>query len=425
MVVDKKYLLAIVLSWPFFIEVTRRFVLASDWVIVGGEVFICPLFIWSVAKGGVIRRKSLPIFVAGWSFFLIATASTLYATGPKLGPYLVGVHSLLVPVLYYTTVSRLSEGVSRPATIAGCTMTFWTGLAVVIAVVQLLGGAPDSLNQLPNHMGAATGVFSGTQSELLAFRPSSYFLSPGKFGKVIFTVVVFKLTLLGVRSENELSGWLFISLLIDCTALALTGQRIAWILAVIALVLVTVPRREGGRGRVLAGLLMMVGVVYMGSRVFGGVEDVILDLKESFVSGIASGPERFSSQVIWPASRLFDEAGLLGNGFGMYIPGSQQFGGVAVRSEVNVGNPEGSWYRILVETGVIGLTTFIILIAALANRLIAEFRSQVGERKTGALFLLLWVGLAAGWGLFHNFFSASMATAIAFGLGATSSPRWR
>lgn len=406
-------LLAILISLPLLNEIVRKYVWYSDLVFVVVAVVVSCGVIWTFGKGMTLHRRMATIYLLGILYLAVGGVATLSRPEATIGAYFVGFHALVVPFLYFVASHYLANRTPDPVWLAVKVVTFWSAVILAVALAQLVLGAGHKINRLPGDLGFGVYTYAGGESAPGVFRPASIFLHTGKLGQIALTVVVFKLAVLVQRSK--LPRWFLASVLIDIAVLVVSGQRAAWMLfLLVTLVAVsTQPIRKKARIASLAAIV--VGSILMVSEAGGARVISAVGGRVAFTLGTAA--DRLYSTLFIPWEAVMDVAGFLGGGFGMFTVGSGAFGGQPLYLAVTEGQPEGTWHRVLGETGFPGLALFIAIFVGFTVLIYRSYRSTSTQQRPAALCLLWWLGAMAAWGTIHDVLGNSTAVGLAFVLG--------
>jgi hypothetical protein len=322
--------------------------------------------------------------------------------------------------------------------------TFWVFVMAVVAFLEVWLGLNHPINHLPHESmvasvelrqgvgdytvenGSGDTSYSGMEG---IFRPTSIFLSNGKFGQALFALVLFRWIYLFKRSRKL--NWITLStLLVDLLALGISGQRAAFVLL-----------------SIFAGVTMLVGVMKgnrrairmtIGAAAFGALGlSTLLVLKPGladlvtgrYVSGFTDISERLVDNLITPSATIVHLFGLIGMGPGFFSLGAQNFGGVMMWQVLATnGNAESAWMRIVAELGIVGLALYLCYYGGLVRQAGIRALSKRTIAPESCLFAFVWLIGMALWGITHDTFANAFGMAIGFGLcGAAFTPKklWR
>lgn len=410
--------LALLLSLPFVVELARKYVWYSDLVFVIQAGILASWTLLVAGKVTSLHRRLDVVYVFGLAYLAVAGAVTFFQPGASIGGFMVGLHALVLPLLYFIVSYRLSNQIDDPVMVAVKTVSSWSAAVLGIATVQLVLGPEHPINRLPGDLGLGVYAFSGAASGHDVFRPASIFLHTGKLGHVAFGLAIFKLAVLVERAS--VPRWLLPSALVEVVLVAVTGQRAAWILLLSLILVAGLTRSLRSRVR-LAGLgVLLAGLPVVLTRAGGG--GFVNALGGRFEFTIATLGRRLSSTLVRPWGPVLDDVGLFGAGFGMFTSGSDAFGGRPLYVAVTEGLPEGTWHRVLGETGITGVALFAGMLVAFAWVVYRSRRECDSDRAAGATFLLWWIAAMAVWGFIHDVFADSTAVALALAIGAAGLP---
>lgn len=412
-------LLALLVSLPFLNDVIRKYVWYSDLVFVAVAAAVTSGAIWSLGRVIGLHRRMAVLYVLGLLYLAAGVVATLFHPEATIGAYLVGLYALVVPFFYFVTAHYLGNRTRDPVWRAAKVVTFWSTVILAVAVAQLILGPRHEINRLAGELGFGVYAYSGGESVPGVFRPASIFLHTGKLGQVALTLALFKLAILVERST--MPRWFLPSVLIDIAVLVASGQRMAWILFLLVIVgiLTTQPIRR--KVRVASLAVLVLGSVAIGWQAGGG--EFFSAVGGRVAHALDTAGDRLYLNVLRPWGPVLETVGFLGSGFGMFTTGSSAFGGRRLYLAVTDGIPEGTWYRVLGETGLPGVTLFLFMFVAFVVVGYVSYRNADLRRAPAALFLLWWLGAMALWGIFHDVFANSTAVALAFALGGLGTSR--
>lgn len=350
-----------VICLPLLAEVVRKYILASNFVLL-----VADLLALSVAGALVARVATRPV--------LILTAATLGLVCWKLISVvlghqnvtlgLIGIRNFIVPCAFLIAGVVLCRtlGMDRTAALIHKTFTVWLTVMSAVMVAQLLVGRDHWLNAVPEGLGDETaGIGDYTVGDIgldFLFRPTSIFLHTGKSGSVAFVLTTYRLF---YAVGTGMSFWrLSRNVLLDLTVLLLSGQRAAMLGYAIALLISFLMRAQQSMALRLVWLSVygVVAAVVM-TGVGSALERDDLNLAKlifaRFVSGLADVPLRVADNIVAPAGYVWELYALVPAGAGAFSLGAKAFGGQLLYEVVPIGTAENSWLRLLGEEGVIGL----------------------------------------------------------------------
>jgi O-antigen ligase len=246
-----------------------------------------------------------------------------------------------------------------------------------------------------------------------ALRSYGTFPNANAMGMYLFLSVAlaFGVAIHATTRKGRVGSWILVLLLLF--SLYLTGARAAWLATAITLLVMAAVER---RGKILAlgfVILGMVGVFYFTNPLFRFATDAALRLQ----TGLTHRP------ILWEAAdRARSRVPLWGYGVeaaGLEIAREARYPSDVHRSIVapmmNVGSPHNFYRELELETGLIGLTLFALVVMAILAAAKRGFRSKDPWRRAYALALFGAVlGLLAHAYFERSAFLGAMSSAIFF-----------
>lgn len=338
-----------------------------------GVVVLHLLLVPRPAAGRHVRR--LPATVA---VTVAVTAAALYAVtvlgaalaGPFLTTHLGVTVTTLLGITYAGCVVLVVRSVRDVRFLLGC------------LVIGSLGATAPALLQ-------AGGVESQLAGAVVTGRATGAFGDPNELG--MFSALCVIATAAFVATAR--GRWRWVAVLAGVVALAsllLSFSRLSWIAATVGLLALLVHRsyRRLLLRRVAPAVVVGLAVAFaLGARF---PITPLLDRVRSVGGAVNPDDER---PLIWQeALRLFFERPVLGWGPGAFesltnSPPSPLWAGVAT-----VNHPHNGLLTVLVEQGVLGALTVLVLVGAIVWGLVGRYRDAPDRRGTTAL--LAW-GLGA------------------------------
>jgi hypothetical protein len=317
--------------------------------------------------------------------------------------------------------------------------TFWVIIMAVVGFAEIWLGLSHPINKLPQEAGigsielrkgigdytVANGSGDSSYSGIAGlFRPTSIFLSNGKFGQALFVLVLYRWIYL-FRSRERMAVGTMITLVFDLLALLISGQRSALVLLSICAasgVLYGVAKRQRRAVYILSGVIV-AGLVGLSAMLVinPGVAELVAD---RYISGFTDISERISDNLIAPSATIVGLYGLLGNGPGFFSLGAQKFGGAMMWQVLTLnGNAEGVWMRVVAEIGVVGLILYVLYHGGLVIQALKRSVTEAGVEASPCIFAFVWLLGVAAWGITHDTFANAFGMSIGFGLcGAAFHP---
>jgi O-antigen ligase len=246
-----------------------------------------------------------------------------------------------------------------------------------------------------------------------ALRSYGTFPNANAMGTYLFLTVAlaFGVAIHATTRRGRIGNWILVLLLIF--SLYLTGARAAWLATAIALLVMAAVAR---RGKILTlgfAILGIVGVFYLTNPLFRFATDAALRLQ----TGLTHRP------ILWEAAdRALSRVPLWGFGVeaaGMEMAREARYPSDVHRSIVapmmNVGSPHNFYRELELETGLIGMTLFVLVVMAILAAAKRGFRSRDPWRRSYALALLgVMLGLLAHAYFERSVFLGAMSSSVFF-----------
>lgn len=406
-------LLLFVLNLPLLGELIRRYLLFSDMVfIVVDSVAIITLFIIFLRGTKFIDLPNF-FWILFYLFLMWGMVSTLFT---HFDPVLAGIgaRSYLMPFIFMGVSAAYFSTNINAKNILYNTATIWVLIILVVAVMQLILGKQHPINIMPgsHDLESAIGDYTVSGKDLglsYMFRPTSIFMHTGKFGQVLFTLVLYRWTTIIKRNEfNFITCFLMV---LDLIAVIVSGQRSAFVFLLISsmLILFSVNKINIQLTK-KSSVLFSAVIIIISTIVFVVPSDLGMLIFERLGSGFTLIPDRLDTNLFSGIGNLFSTYPVIGEGLGFFTLGSARFGG-AVLYDFIPNASENAWFRIIAEVGVVGLFLFILLFSCIA--LYAYRTIKLHTENTG-LFTFYWLLSIGCWSFTHDIFSNVLLTVIGF-----------
>lgn len=411
------------LNIPLLQEAVRKYLIHSDLVFLGGDTLVVTTAIVLGFQGRLNLRNLPPVFILLSVLFIGATTFNHAASGNHIGVYGVGLRATFLPLVYMLISARYLSAVSNGYERIFHCVIGWIVIIGIVAVVQIILGKDHPINAVWGTSALGVGDFATVDKGVLIpgmFRPTSIFTHTGKFGQVIFTLVLFKWCYL-LFSDVRRSVLPYALMLFDLTVILVSGQRAALLFLALSIGLaVLYPRQHGMRFRkvLVLGLLIAVGL----SGAWVAKPDMSTAVYDRFASVITAIPIRLEGNLLLPIQTILDDYLVSGKGLGYFTFGSRSFGGILVYEGIKMdGLGESSLIRFCGEVGLLVALTMIMAYLSVVARAWYFCRAQKGTPTgSGALFFCLWMGCLLLWSNTADVFANSIVMTLGFGLsGAT------
>ena len=412
------YLLVLVANTPLLAEVVRKYVIHSDLVFIAGDIFVVGILI--IGALWVYGRTRLPPLygVTAYIFVLYSLLGFFLSGGPLIA-FGIGLRAIFLPLIYGVLVGALLARSKDSLKVLYVIMTAWVVIAGTFAVIQVALGADNPINSSWGQQGSGIGDYSGVEGDANAglnlFRPTSFFMHTGKFGQVIFALIIFRWACLAHRLV-PLGPLAILTVAADLVAIAVSGQRATFLFAALASIgLMRIGKHGLLMGLIVgAGILGITGVLAIGSS----GADVQKLVRERFLSVTDDIPRRLEANLIRPTTVILDRYLIAGDGLGTYTLGSEAYTGVRKNERFRaIGLGESSWTRLAAELGVPGVLLFALLVAILLR-----FAWRAGKPEQDMVvrvcgtFFLFWYGSLVLWANTADVFANSVAMTLGFAL---------
>lgn len=426
------YWLLFLINYPLLSEVIRRFIYYSDLFFVLGDFLILGTLLFCYR--GAVRAVSL-----GMTFYLVAVfllawglASALNHGNPMIT--LVGARAIFVPFFYIFVSGYFFRRYEDSLKLLVRSVAFWCVVISAVALAQVYLGRENPINALPDAI-QATGIGDFTvESEGLGldymFRPTSIFLHTGKFGQIIFVLVLFKWVTLLLYPPAR-SRFLVATIPMDLIGIIVSGQRGTYLFLTLSMLFVYLfyglrsPAKVAKSLMLGASLLGLVGSIWF-AYVPEGLRELLL---ARYLSSFKDVFLRINENLVLPLFDIVHRYGVIGEGMGYFTLGAARFGGAVLYETVTTaGVAENSWLRLIAEMGLLAAALFAVMLLLLVVRAIriSSYRRVAAscQVRAVAVFFICWLVSISMWAITHDVFSNSTMMSIGFMLGGPAFLRW-
>jgi hypothetical protein len=423
---------------PIWADAVRRFFWYSDVMFLAVGAIVVSTAIWvMVSQRRVFSlRRSTGLAVGLLSLWAIIA---FVATHNHIKIFAVWILATYLPLAMLVVSSYLFTRDPEAPKYLYYACTAWVIMMTVVGATQIALGIGHPINRLPQESdsvsmevrhgigdytvanGAGDSSYVGISG---IFRPTSIFLSNGKFGQALFILVLFRWAFL-YRGAKRITLGLVSTLLIDVLGLMISGQRAALVFLSIFAVVIVLRGTCRGERRAVYMFAGFGGLTLLAMSVLLIVNPEIAELVTSrYVSGFTDISERLTDNLWTPSSTIFGLYGLMGEGPGFFSLGAQKFGGAMMWQVLTTnGNAEGVWMRIMAELGVSGLALYLWYHGGLIYQALRQSYLGPAALRSSCVFALAWLISVALWGITHDTFANAFGMALGFGLcGAAFSP---
>jgi hypothetical protein len=415
--------LLFLLNMPLLQEATRKYLIHSDLVFLGGDVLVLTAVVVIGLQGRLNLRNVPRTFLLLSVLFVAATAANHAATDNSIGMYGVGIRAMFLPVVYMLLSARYVSAVRSGYERIFFCVTLWILIIGAMAMLQVILGKSHPINAVWGTSALGVGDFATIEKGVLIpgmFRPTSIFTHTGKFGQVIFTLVLFKWCYL-LFSNVKRSFLPYGLMLFDLAAILVSGQRAALMFLVLSIGTAVFYSRQHG-ARILK---VLVPGLFLSGGLFGvwmTNPDMATAVYDRFASVVAAIPIRLEGNLWLPIQTILNDYLVDGKGLGYFTFGSRIFGGKLVYETINLeGLGESSLIRLCGEVGLIVAMTMVLAYLTILARAWSVCQAQKGTPvASGALFFCVWMVCLILWSNTADVFANSIVTTLGFGLGGAT-----
>ncbi len=416
----KFWWLLFILNLPLLQEVTRKYLVHSDLVFFGADLLVLSTAV-AIGLQGKLNLKAVPfLFWMLSALFVVLTALTHVLNGNHIGLYGIGLRATFLPLVYLLISARyVSAGETNSERLLLC-VTCWILIIGTVALLQVILGKNHPINSVWGTTALGVGDFATKEKAVLIpgmFRPASIFTHTGKFGQVIFTLVLFRWCHL-LFSQVKRSTLSYALMLFDLVVIFVSGQRAALVFLVLAMLIVALVymRQHGAKVR---NLLLPVAIIPAGLLgAWIARPTLATAVYERFASVINAVPIRLEGNLWLPIKTMLDSYLFTGEGLGYFTFGSRIFGGVQVFDAIKMqGLGESSLIRLSGEVGLLTASMLVLAYLALAIRGVRVCMASKGIGvASGALYFGIWLICLMIWSNTADVFANSIVTTLGFAL---------
>ena len=417
----KFWWLLFILNLPLLQEVTRKYLVHSDLVFFGADLLVLGTAVM-IGLQGKLNLEAVPfLFWMLSALFVVLTALTHVLNGNHIGLYGIGLHATFLPLVYLLISARyVSAGETNSERLLLC-VTSWILIIGTVALLQIVLGKNHPINSVWGTSAMGIGDFATREKAVLIpgmFRPASIFTHTGKFGQVIFTLVLFRWCHL-LFSQGKRSTLSYALMLFDLVVIFVSGQRAALMFLVLAMLIVALVymRQHGAKVR---NLLLPVAIIPAGLLgAWIARPTLATAVYERFASVINAVPTRLEGNLWLPIKTMLDSYLFTGEGLGYFTFGSRIFGGVQVFDAIKMqGLGESSLIRLSGEVGLTTATMIVVACLAIVTRGFRVCGMYVGSSiGSGAVYFSVWMLCLMLWSNTADVFANSIVTTIGSALG--------
>jgi hypothetical protein len=412
--------LLFLLNLPLLQEVTRKYLIYSDFVFLGADV-LSILTAIALALQGKLNLKALPpVFCLLAPLFIVWTSFNHGISGNHIGIYGIGLRATFLPLIYMLISAQYLSAVSNGYERILVCVNVWILIIGTMALLQLFLGENHPINMVWGTMGLGIGDYTTQDKGILLpglFRPTSIFTHTGKFGQVIFTLVLFKWCYLAF-SQIKRSPFSYLLIVFDLIVIFASGQRagLTFLISAVAIIAaLCIQQNVANIGKLIVGASIILGAVLLAAMVQPKLAMAVYD---RFASTITSIPIRLEGNFWLPMKTMLDSYLFMGEGLGSFTFGSHLFGGTLVYRAIKMeGLGESSLIRFCGEVGVMATVILVIAYLALVGKGLKVSRDHKGTPLVaGALFYCIWIVSLMLWSNTADVFANSVVATLGYAL---------
>jgi len=416
----KSWWLLFILNLPLLQEVTRKYLVHSDLVFFGADLLVLGTALM-IGLQRKLNLKAVPLLFWMLSgLFIVLTALTHVVNGNHIGLYGIGLRATFLPLIYLLISARyVSAGETNSERLLLC-VTCWILIIGTMALLQVALGKSHPINSVWGTTALGVGDFATKEKAVLIpgmFRPASIFTHTGKFGQVIFTLVLFRWCYL-LFSQVKRSTLSYSLMLFDLVVIFVSGQRAALMFLVLAMIIVALVymRQHGAKVRNLLIPVAIIPAGLLGAWI--AKPALVTAVYERFASVINAVPTRLEGNLWLPIKTMLDSYLFTGEGLGYFTFGSRIFGGVQVFDAIKMqGLGESSLIRLSGEVGLVTASMLVLAYLALAIRgMCVSIAGKGIGVASGALYFSIWLICLMIWSNTADVFANSIVTSLGFAL---------
>lgn len=415
--------LLFLINLPLIVEVFRKYIWQSD---IPLFLMVVIVFFYGLI---ILARDSNVTSNIKAGFFLSAAALIIIAfinqflSSNSIMVFAIGIGTMFVPFFYAVCSANYYQKYANASiSILKCANA-WIILSLLVAALQLYFGKNSEFTQYG--LGSSgIGDYTAEGADYIEglFRPTSIFTHTGKFGQVVFCLILFKWVYFAV-SRTKLSVPWKLSIVADFALILISGQRSAFLFLFISMFVLmfytnlpmlrksVVSARRYKRSFML--LLTVVFILTIGANfVSSNVYDMVVSRMISVFYDI---PERVAGNLVYPFWNAINQFVFVGMGLGAITLGASKYGGVALY-DINLG--ENSWVRIAAELGFLGFTIYVLMVSQwLYMAFRVSRRDTTSPNSASKIFFVLWYFSMFLWANTHDVFSNIIGMSLGFALG--------
>lgn len=416
----KSWWLLFLLNVPLLEEVIRKYLIYSDLVFLGADILVLATAATLGFQGKLNLKNLPPTFLVLGAMFIALTSINHAISGNHIGIYGIGIRATFLPLVYMLIAARYVSSVGGAYDRIFFCVNVWILVIGIMALLQVVLGKDHPINEVWGTTALGVGDFATREKGLLIpgmFRPTSVFTHTGKFGQVIYTLVLFKWSHI-LLSQGKRSYLPYVLLPFDLAVIFTSGQRAALMFLVIGMFMLAVMYiRQNGVS--LKKLLVPPVIILIGLAGAWIARPVMAEaIYDRFASVISAIPVRLEGNLWLPIRTMLEDYLFSGEGLGSFTFGSRLFGGTPVFETIKMqGLGESSLIRFCGEVGVVATIVIAIAYLSLVTRGFKVFEASKGSSIASAsLFFSIWIICLIVWSNTADVFGNSVVMSLGYAL---------
>lgn len=416
----KSWWLLFLLNVPLLEEVIRKYLIYSDLVFLGADILVLATAVALGVRGKLNLKNLPPTFLVLGALFIALTSINHAISGNHIGIYGIGIRATFLPLVYMLVAARYVSSVEGAYDRIFFCVNVWILVIGIMALAQVILGKNHPINEVWGSTALGVGDFATREKGLLLpglFRPTSVFTHTGKFGQVIYTLVLFKWSYI-LLSQGKRAYLSYVLLPFDLAIIFVSGQRAALMFLVIGMLMFAVMYiRQNGvslKKLLVPPVIILIGLAgaWVISPVMAGA---IYDRFESVLSAV---PVRLEGNFWLPIKTMLEDYLFSGEGLGSFTFGSRLFGGTIVFETIKMqGLGESSLIRLCGEVGVVATIVIVIAYLSLVTKGLKVSETLKGSPIASAsLFFSIWVICLLFWSNTADVFGNSVVMSLGYAL---------
>lgn len=399
----QRILFLLILNGPLLAEVIRKYLIRDDLVFLSVDVLAIASLLGVVGLGKISLSRIPATFYFLSLAFISWTLILHIFSGIPIGIYGIGFRANYMPLVYMLVSAYFVKNTPDGIRLLYRSAFVWIIIISTMAVLQVALGREHAINKVWDEQGVGIGDYTKEGQKLIVaglFRPTSVFMHTGKFGQTVFMLVLFKWSYL-IFSGAKFNRLSYLFIVFDIAALAISGQRGAFVFMAFSLVVLFFYGSKGVRKTKFSAAPLMLAGASIVSLLCFSFPEYGNAFAERFYYAILDIPSRIDGNFTKPIQSVLKDYLASGRGFGYYTFGSRLFGGKIVYHDDQItllGFGESSLIRLCLEVGFLAALINIGAFLTLYYHAIKIFNHhRRSPQGAVAIFYILWISSLAMW----------------------------